>query len=172
MEMKINGVSYDTKKAHLIGGTLTDWDNCNLLFRRGNGQYFVASGNHRIVPMTIYEAITWGKNNLSDVEFKDEFGASKEDFASLANATTKHERLIRKHDGAYFQDDILTTRIPLHVLDDNSWALLNYWWVEEFDYGRLDWKNGEFVLINEITHPVPKDYALDILKDPDTEDGT
>lgn len=166
MKKHIDGKKYDTKTSQYIGGFPT---SDNLLFCRRNGQYFLLSRNENLVPMTIFETIKWSMSNLSNADFENEFGASKNDFVSLAGGSVEHERRISKENGTYIQDDILTTRIPFHALELKSRDLLDYWGVDDFDYAYIiNGEKPEIVLDYKTSHPLPKRDALEALEDPST----
>lgn len=169
MKKHIDGKKYDTKTARYIGGFPT---SDNLLFCRRTGHYFLLSRNENLVPMTLFETIRWSMSNLSNADFENEFGASKNDFVSLAGATVEHERSVCKKNGIYLQDDILTTRIPYNALESKLRATLDYWCVEKFDSAYIDGEKPEIVLNYKTTHPISERYAVEALKDPTTINKT
>ena len=172
MRKIIDGKKYNPDTAQWIG---RDYIHGFSLYRKATGEFFTVKENYKgidITPLTLPAAIKWGMGNLDDMDFEDEFGATKEDFMSLGNGTVEHKREMFKEDGKYRQDDTLTTKISLNALQDKSKYLLGYWWVEDFDYAYIDWESNEFVMVYRTKHYVPEDYALDTLKEPDTIDRT
>ncbi len=92
--------------------------------------------------------------------------ATKENFMPSAGGITEHKTVITKEGEDYVQYDYLTTRIRLNALTDKAVALLNYWCVESFDGGFIDWTNREIILLYRTEHYVPKAHAMEILKGP------
>ena len=86
----------------------------------------------------------------------------------MENSNTNHNVLILKAGNNFIQFDRLTTRISLRALADKVVELLDYWCVSEFDSAYIDWSNYELVLAYETEHYVDRDYALEMLNDPNT----
>ena len=180
MLQRINGRKYDTETAKIIGEDLTGFRG-ETLFKKENGEYFFAYYDdlsededwfYCIVPTSTFKAIQWSMKHLMDEDFKWAFGATKEDFMSLANSTVEHRRSISKEETQYVQTDTLTTKISLYSLENKSKFLLDYWWVEDFDRAYIDWENHEIVLVHTAEHYVLKDHALEMLGLYDTIDLT
>lgn len=57
------------------------------------------------------------------------------------------------------QVDTLAVHIPLECLTDEGCRLLDYWGVEDFDRGYIDWKNGVIILEYTTEHYLPKGYV-------------
>lgn len=195
---RIEGRKYDLVKAKMVGTTCYEGEGANgtTLFRKGTGEYFIADYNdpyfyydeyddyiknyyanrgdyelESVTPLSVFEAVKWGKKYLEDCDFEKEFGAPKESFVSLAEGKTEHKRYVSREDNQYVQRDTLTTRISLNALEDKSKFLLDYWWVEEFKRAYIV-GNGDIVLEYETEHYVPWDHVLEMLRDPDTIDLT
>ena len=175
MFKKIDGKKYDTETATVVGST-SYCDGEEILFKKANGEYFFSYYDgelyHGIYPISNFRAIQWGMENLNNAKFERNFGATKEDFMSLANSTVEHRRSISKEENQYVQADTLTTKISLYSLENKSKFLLDYWWVEDFDRAYIDWENHEIVLVHTAEHYVPKDHALEMLDLYDTIDLT
>lgn len=105
MEMRkiINGKSYDTETAHLVGGTdnglgYRDFGHLyEYLYRKRAGEYFLygeggamtryavysadgsRSSGETITPMTYEAAREWAEKNLTAEEYEGEFGVVDDD---------------------------------------------------------------------------------------------
>ncbi|MCQ5128807.1 hypothetical protein NE562_03990 [Butyricicoccus faecihominis] len=63
------------------------------------------------------------------------------------------------------QTDRFSVKIPLSVLSDEAKDLLDYWYVEEFDYAYLDRESGLLVLVATHEGVLPDGYEPESLED-------
>lgn len=72
---------------------------------------------------------------------------------SLGDAV--HTRTV---DAEGLQIDRIRVSIPISALSQDAKALLDYWWVEEFNYAFIDWNEGLIKLYYKTQHYLPDGY--------------